>query len=748
LIHYHHTCIGETSKNLNEERTLIYAGLAVSKIAIDKCGAELRDWLIREGVKAELVGLIEKIPPKDESEDFELEGNEWMLLYEDESPTSGKGEASESQQTVDGESSQRTESRQSKIEKIRKSLRKEAAQHKVLSGLTSERFSEASLLKRLFWLSEELEKLLQDESDSANSSEKVNRLLDLQSKIRERGTSSDAKAYEEIPIYLNQIFDIITIYDDQIGSGITNYELLASELTDFLIDFLTSKAEDESHEFKNSGVVSEWKVGLQQRLDMFMGSVSVMKENSRGGFASLVGHLNEHLSRLEKLPILSSATSDFGMYYGNSALRFISQLTRQIRLQVTPRQGTDLPPQLQKLQISIPAVSSFHALIHYINTRWTNFNSSNGLESEEDEESDIDIEDSEETPVEERTITMPGSPERPSSPTKRIERSFTSGSRSNTRNIVVYYQDKPVAIGATVFATIYDSLPKPVDIGSAIWGAVHQVSVAIEDSPSRTHLHGPKKTRMPCTGHVFSLVYSHIGIDQQDSFSPEFSRPLLLLTVLYALNERYQYLSSTPYPQISSSAFLNSKVAAKITRQLSEPVITVSGMYPNWTWSILYNSGFLLPFDLRLMFLRCTGFGNTRNLLNWLQYHKTTSDTSLNLNSLTRADRLRVKMGRKCIFESMTKVMTLIGDKPSVLEVEFVNEVGSGLGPTVEFFALVSAAIRNRRGVLASYGHSHVPIWRTELSDFSDSELLNPQLGLYPAPVQAGHKLLRLWLLT
>jgi E3 ubiquitin-protein ligase TRIP12 len=747
LIHYHHTSVGENSKNLNDERALIYAGLAISKIVIEKCGVDLRDWLIREGVKAELNGLVEKIPPKDESDDFQLEGNEWMLLYEEESPTNGSAEASQSQQLVDGVPMQRVESRESKIEKIRKSLRKEAAHHKVLVGWTAERFSEASLLKRLFRVSEEVDKLLEDETETANLSVKVGRILELQAKIREIGTSTSESLYKDISAHLDELVGIIKIHDDQLGSGITNYELIQSDLIDFLIDFLTSKADGESHEFNNSGIVSSWKVGLQRRLEMFMSSFAMIEDESRGGFASLVAHLNEHLSRLEKLPILSSATSDFSMFYGNSALRFISQLTRQIRLQVTPRLGTDLPPQLQKLQISIPAVSSFQALIHYINTRWSNSNTAGDPESDE-EESDIDIEDSEDSPVEERTILIAGSPEKVTSPLKRAERSSTH-TKSNTRNIVVYFNDKPVAVGATVFATIYDSLPKPVDIGTAVWGKVHHVSVAIEEPPTtRTHLHGPKKTCLSCEGAVFSLVYSHMGIDQEESFGSEFSRPLVLITLLNALNERYQYLSATPYPQISPSAFLNNKIAAKVARQLSEPVITVSGMYPNWTWSILYNSGFLIPFETRLMFLRCTGFGNARNLLNWLQYHKTSSDATLNLNSIIRADRLKVKMGRKCIFESMSKVMALIGDKPSILEVEFVNEVGSGLGPTVEFFALVSSAIRNRRGVLASYGGHHVPIWRTDSSDCNDSDLLNPQLGLYPAPLQRGHKLEKYAFLT
>jgi E3 ubiquitin-protein ligase TRIP12 len=412
-----------------------------------------------------------------------------------------------------------------------------------------------------------------------------------------------------------------------------------------------------------------------------------------------------------------------------------------MRLKIAPREGTTVPPNLQNLQISIPAVSSFNVLISYIKARMNATGDSSAMEGdvnvtdderESDEESEIEIHDElDETPVEEKTINLAGSPEKKRSiPTRSSNTPATPVS-----NLVIYYNDEPVPIGGTVFGTIYQSLPKPVVVSTAVWNTTHSVTFGYDVGSAKKNFHSPKKTGLGCSCHVCSLVYPHIGIDRTDSHTNEFARPLLLLTLMNALNSRYEYIASAFVSQVSESAFLNNKLTAKIAKQLAEPIMTISAIHPDWSWSLMYNSWFLFPFETRLKFLRCTGLGNSRNLVNWLQYHKPSSaESSINLSPLTRTDRLKVKIARKGIFEALVKVIGLIGEKISMLEVEFLNEVGSGLGPTLEFFALVSEAVRKREGVALKSGCPRIPIWRTEESD-SSSDMLNPLHGLYPAPM-------------
>src|SRR4051812_551017 len=70
------------------------------------------------------------------------------------------------------------------------------------------------------------------------------------------------------------------------------------------------------------------------------------------------------------------------------------------------------------------------------------------------------------------------------------------------------------------------------------------------------------------------------------------------------------------------------------------------------------------------------------------------------------------------------KVMELYGASPSVLEVEYFEEVGTGLGPTLEFYSSVSKAFSKRK----------LKMWRDHDSS-ADSEYAFGSQGLFPAPI-------------
>ncbi len=53
-------------------------------------------------------------------------------------------------------------------------------------------------------------------------------------------------------------------------------------------------------------------------------------------------------------------------------------------------------------------------------------------------------------------------------------------------------------------------------------------------------------------------------------------------------------------------------------------------------------------------------------------------------------------MSRRRILESAVKVMELYGRSRSVLELEYFNEVGTGLGPTLEFYTLLSHELQRK----------------------------------------------------
>lgn len=70
------------------------------------------------------------------------------------------------------------------------------------------------------------------------------------------------------------------------------------------------------------------------------------------------------------------------------------------------------------------------------------------------------------------------------------------------------------------------------------------------------------------------------------------------------------------------------------------------------------------------------------------------------------------------------KVFELYGSSSSILEVEYFEEVGTGLGPTLEFYSLVSK----------EFARKDLKIWRDSDTSGPDTYVSHPD-GLYPAPI-------------
>ena len=70
------------------------------------------------------------------------------------------------------------------------------------------------------------------------------------------------------------------------------------------------------------------------------------------------------------------------------------------------------------------------------------------------------------------------------------------------------------------------------------------------------------------------------------------------------------------------------------------------------------------------------------------------------------------------------KVFELYGSSSSILEVEYFEEVGTGLGPTLEFYSLVSKEFARR----------DLKIWR-DADAGSPGIYVHHPAGLYPGPI-------------
>ncbi|CDQ63126.1 unnamed protein product [Oncorhynchus mykiss] len=172
----------------------------------------------------------------------------------------------------------------------------------------------------------------------------------------------------------------------------------------------------------------------------------------------------------------------------------------------------------------------------------------------------------------------------------------------------------------------------------------------------------------------------------------------------------------------SPEEFTSKKVTTKILQQIEEPLALASGALPEWCEQLTSKCPFLIPFETRQLYFTCTAFGASRAIV-WLQNRReATMERSRPSTTVRRDDpgefrvgrlkheRIKVPRGDQ-MMEWAESVMQIHADRKSVLEVEFQGEEGTGLGPTLEFYALVAA----------EFQRTSLGIWLCD-DDFPDDE--------------------------
>lgn len=189
--------------------------------------------------------------------------------------------------------------------------------------------------------------------------------------------------------------------------------------------------------------------------------------------------------------------------------------------------------------------------------------------------------------------------------------------------------------------------------------------------------------------------------------------------------------------------FVNHKLAAKVARQLEDPLMVVCSALPSWCHSLMDQAPFLVPFSARMSYLQAMSFGYSRNIsrvqtMSQREARSTSRrSTSLDMMAsipLGRIQRQKVRISRNHILETALKVFETYGSERTVLEVEYFDEVGTGLGPTLEFYASIYRSLQE----------NCLGIWRNneEKSAIANSNrhqsYVNASFGLFPSPINPG----------
>lgn len=188
-------------------------------------------------------------------------------------------------------------------------------------------------------------------------------------------------------------------------------------------------------------------------------------------------------------------------------------------------------------------------------------------------------------------------------------------------------------------------------------------------------------------------------------------------------------LKFTKVSQLPSDIFINAKLSAKLSRQLEEPLVIASGILPSWSLQLTKDYNFIFPLETRLFFLQCTSFGYGRLVQMWRNRVESLKESNADdtLQHLGRITRHKLRISRDTVFLSGLKILDKYGASPSVLEIEYQDEVGTGLGPTLEFYALISAEFTKKS----------LKMWRCENYGHKDTgdEVQYVRNALFPAPL-------------
>ncbi|XP_033103063.1 E3 ubiquitin-protein ligase HECTD1-like isoform X1 [Anneissia japonica] len=229
---------------------------------------------------------------------------------------------------------------------------------------------------------------------------------------------------------------------------------------------------------------------------------------------------------------------------------------------------------------------------------------------------------------------------------------------------------------------------------------------------------------------------------------------LHLLRILYALatdvSETGKIEGADNHQfSVSVEEFVSKKITTKLVQQVQDPLVLSSSALPSWCEKLTNRCPMLFPFDTRQLYFTCTAFGVSRAIA-WLQQKRDENVERVRPLSSRRDDQHEFRVGRlkhervkvprgAQLLDWALQVMKLHSERKSILEVEFHGEEGTGLGPTLEFYALVSAELQRKSLGMWMCDDDHPDDQAREV-DIGDGRkspgyYIQKTSGLFPAPL-------------
>ncbi|KAG8184831.1 hypothetical protein JTE90_004928 [Oedothorax gibbosus] len=236
---------------------------------------------------------------------------------------------------------------------------------------------------------------------------------------------------------------------------------------------------------------------------------------------------------------------------------------------------------------------------------------------------------------------------------------------------------------------------------------------------------------VPDVTYPSSFVNKLAGFDSIKDPSLEV---IILLRIIHGLNHHWGIIYernawSTLVPQ---SAFINNELTLKVNRQLQDPLAIMTGNTPTWLSHIAYNFPFLFPFETRHLLFYVTSFDRERALQRLLD----TVPELTNTEKITpRLEKRKRTVSRNSLLKQAETILQDHGDSKALLEIQYKNEVGTGLGPTLEFYSLVSKELQR-----ADLDMWHAVQLVSEEVKEQTVKYVHSSSGLFPMPASRNSK--------
>ncbi|KAF0309964.1 E3 ubiquitin-protein ligase TRIP12 [Amphibalanus amphitrite] len=467
--------------------------------------------------------------------------------------------------------------------------------------------------------------------------------------------------------------------------------------------------------------------------------------------AALVTKLNACVAQQEQLPVKSYDVTD-GVS-GHGALRYFTEHQLKVELRRAPDGGA--LRQWRHGPVKVDPLAPLQAIERYLVIRGYGRSSSRTGRWSDDSGSDEDVEDAlvaaslSHSGTHRLQFLMGGRPlpyditvfqaVEQYGPRSQDDDGDVSASQLFQKTHTIYYRQAPISSSSGGnSSSSRRQETRPASGGESLWATG---SAPVPDCPLVTGL----KPQLPESVTVADPSLATVN----------------LLRLLHCLSRHYgglYQLVASP-PLLGDQVFVNAQLTAKAERQLFDPLILMAGSTPPWILQLGLTCGrcsvspFLFPFAVRRQLFFSATFERDRALSRLLEVVPSAAGSGSERRLAPRLERRRRTVSRRQPARQAETLLSELAGSPALLELQYRDEPGSGLGPTLEFYAQVCSDVqrvelglwrRDQRTAhtAESSGRSEgapVPAPATAAGPAGPEYVFAPH-GLYPAPIGRTEK--------